>query len=507
MSTYLVDTKYPSNVVVTQNPARLRYISAINGRRIEAGLKKFTYVDLACGDGTSLLAFAEAYPEASFIGIDINADHIDKAKNEQRHYGLQNIEFIEKDLTELDSLNINDADFITINGAYSWVDEHVREAVLDFASSALSADGVFYIHYAVLPSRTAIAPLWRIMQEYTPDSVSSVERAERGVQLLTVLDQSKLGYLAHYPAASARVKGFDNQLVEYIAHEALNPAWRAFYHFEIARSLQKRGLYYSGNATYRRNYHQFTVPPTLQAMFDDTADDVKESLSDYLYMDTARTDLFSKMPGNSNRYLYQNQCIFGLGLEQNELEKQVKLNDGLVFTFEDEVFQKLYALLSEASMTLESIIKHDTMAAYSQDEIERALQLLMVTSQIRLFATESRLPDYQQGRKLTIPSAYNRHKLQSENWTAKHLVLVSQVIGGSVKIPWQDAVCLQAVTGDDNLPVNERIPAILQDEHVQKSRPAKLRVTSEQLMTYLPVFLQQQLPKYLQYGIVAEAAG
>ena len=72
-----LEIPYPSNFYSYQTPAALDYVAAINGvaPSVSAGAP-FTYLDLGCGDGFTIVLLAAAYPACRFIGIDINPEHI-----------------------------------------------------------------------------------------------------------------------------------------------------------------------------------------------------------------------------------------------------------------------------------------------------------------------------------------------------------------------------------------------------------------------------------------------
>lgn len=51
--------------------------------------KPFTYCELGCGSGFSLLTYAAANPHGFFIGVDFNTHHIVEAKEAAKKVILQ----------------------------------------------------------------------------------------------------------------------------------------------------------------------------------------------------------------------------------------------------------------------------------------------------------------------------------------------------------------------------------------------------------------------------------
>ncbi|MDM8537464.1 class I SAM-dependent methyltransferase [Desulfobacterales bacterium HSG17] len=75
------------------------FLPAVDDGRIlaqlEAGIK---VCDVGCGEGIAALLMANAFPASEFIGIDLSAYAIEKARKEVIASGLDNIRFIRKDV-------------------------------------------------------------------------------------------------------------------------------------------------------------------------------------------------------------------------------------------------------------------------------------------------------------------------------------------------------------------------------------------------------------------------
>lgn len=59
-------------------------------------------LDLGCGSGRIMCELARTYPNSRFVGIDLSNEAVSNARREAESLGLQNIEFIERDITNLD---------------------------------------------------------------------------------------------------------------------------------------------------------------------------------------------------------------------------------------------------------------------------------------------------------------------------------------------------------------------------------------------------------------------
>ncbi|MFL0355960.1 methyltransferase domain-containing protein [Erythrobacter sp. GH1-10] len=58
--------------------------------KLKSGAK---VVDVGCGQGSSTILMAEAYPQSNFVGIDYHAPSIEEARRKAHAVGLENVEF------------------------------------------------------------------------------------------------------------------------------------------------------------------------------------------------------------------------------------------------------------------------------------------------------------------------------------------------------------------------------------------------------------------------------
>ena len=107
------------------HPARIGALAQLYGLASPPP-SKCTMLELGCGDGGNLIPLAEAYPESSFVGIDLSKDAIDKGQAEARELGLSNITLMCGDLASK-QIEPDAYDFVACHGVYSWVAPDIQQ--------------------------------------------------------------------------------------------------------------------------------------------------------------------------------------------------------------------------------------------------------------------------------------------------------------------------------------------------------------------------------------------
>jgi SAM-dependent methyltransferase len=104
--------------------------------RLAAGIR---VADLGCGTGHAINLMALEYPRSRFVGYDIAADAIERARAEARAMGLTNAAFEVADVTRLPA----ETQFDLITSFDAIHDQRDPAAVLRSAAAALAPDGVY----------------------------------------------------------------------------------------------------------------------------------------------------------------------------------------------------------------------------------------------------------------------------------------------------------------------------------------------------------------------------
>lgn len=127
-------------------------------------------LELGCAAGGNLVPFAARHAKASALGLDLSEVQIRDGQAVISEMGLENIELRQCDVSEVDAESLGRFDYIICHGVYSWVPEHVQQAILALCGELLTDNGVAYVSYNTYPG-------WKT-REVVRDAM--LLRAERG---------------------------------------------------------------------------------------------------------------------------------------------------------------------------------------------------------------------------------------------------------------------------------------------------------------------------------------
>ncbi len=99
-------------------------------------------LDAGCGRGRAITMLAQDFPKSTFIGYDLLQDTVDFGNAEAERLGLDNLQFVQKDLTAFDDdVDKGSFDFITTFDAIH--DQGDPGGMLRGIRKALAVDGVY----------------------------------------------------------------------------------------------------------------------------------------------------------------------------------------------------------------------------------------------------------------------------------------------------------------------------------------------------------------------------
>lgn len=137
-------------------PATLEAYAALVG--VSAPNPKTARVlELGATYGGNIISQALFNPDATFVGIELSQEQVEKGNEVIANAGLTNVSLIQSDIASIGS-EIGTFDYIIAHGVYSWVDDGVKEALLRLIDEHLAEDGIAYVSYNTYPG-------WHTMEE------------------------------------------------------------------------------------------------------------------------------------------------------------------------------------------------------------------------------------------------------------------------------------------------------------------------------------------------------
>jgi methyltransferase-like protein/2-polyprenyl-3-methyl-5-hydroxy-6-metoxy-1,4-benzoquinol methylase len=237
---------YPIYTFPATNPARLGAASRLF--RCKAGLPEDSRVlELGCAKGVNLMAMAQVFPEAEFVGIDASRNQITEGEEILAKLGVNNVRLIATDLSRLEE-DIGQFDYIIAHGLFSWVPKHVQEAIFKICQDRLKPEGVAYISYNCLPGWRMRGALRDMMLMHVRDRQDPAEQVQQSKALLKFLAEAcpeESPYGKYLRSELQLIAQCDDG---YIAHDFLEEENDPYYFTDFLRKAAEFDLQYLGES-------------------------------------------------------------------------------------------------------------------------------------------------------------------------------------------------------------------------------------------------------------------
>ncbi len=141
---------YPCNLIRELQPDRLAVIARLSGLAAP-DIATARVLDIGGGDGANVIALASAWPRASFVCVDLDAEAVARGQARIAQIGLDNVRVEQGDIIDLAENLAGSFDYIFCHGVYAWVPPVVQSAILRLMGRVLVPEGVAYLSYNALP--------------------------------------------------------------------------------------------------------------------------------------------------------------------------------------------------------------------------------------------------------------------------------------------------------------------------------------------------------------------
>ncbi len=502
---YITDVEYPVGFSANQAPAHLCYIGALNGVAGPDPGGVYRYCELGCGAGHTLNVLAAANPDAEFLGIDLNPQHVARACSQAEDGELTNVNFLTADIAGDDFEELEAFEFITLHGLYSWVTAEVRQSILSFIDANLRPGGLIFVSYNSLPGWAMIGQLRRYFLERSAHLAGNpTDMVQVILDELENLRQQEVPFFTDNPAVAQVLAAIRKQNPRYVVHEFLSPGWQAMPFADVNRDMEGIGLSFVGNAQIIHNLLEYAVPEASLDLLRGLPDRrSQESVKDLINNRYFRGDVYARRPeargrGSADELLLK--TVFGMEKTPRELSEKVEVFGGQI-KIEGRCVAKLKDLLASAADPLAEILDHLDLEGCPKAELTNAIKLLSAGRQIMPFARRGAVSLDRPPDRIRCTPPLNRALL--EQIESPTVVLASPTAGTGISIAWLEACLLRGLETED--PVSVALAEIHRrgieikkgDEPVVGDAAQRNAVAG-----VLPEFKSNKLPILIALGVV-----
>jgi len=179
------DVAYEGQSNALSHPDRMAVVATMFGLS-PPNVADCRVLELGCSAGANLLPMAAGLPESRFIGCDLSPHAIAAARRTAAELGLDNVSFVEGDLSALPE-SLGEFDYVIAHGVYSWVPAQVRDAMFALAGQRLSSNGVMFVSYNVYPGSHVRKAVWEALRLHVEHVGGAQARLDRARDLAAAL--------------------------------------------------------------------------------------------------------------------------------------------------------------------------------------------------------------------------------------------------------------------------------------------------------------------------------
>ncbi|TAJ83503.1 class I SAM-dependent methyltransferase [Reyranella sp.] len=297
---YVADVAYIEGFYVQQSPMRLALACHIGGVAVDLPEPddQACYLELGCGMGIGALLTAAANPGWQVIAVDYNPAHIAVGASLARTARLENIRFVEADLTQFaesaEARSMPAADFVSMHGLWSWVGGDVRAGIVRLLAAKTRPGAIVHVSYNALPAWQGAIGMQRIIYEAGIRAPGRSDlQAQAGLALARDIKAAGGKYLVESPLASDLIDTTGTMATEYLSHEFMSAHWKPAFHADVAAAMAEAKLDWVASANPLENFNELMLTEEQRALLDRYKDPiVRELIKDTCQPRQLRHDVF-----------------------------------------------------------------------------------------------------------------------------------------------------------------------------------------------------------------------
>ena len=228
-------------------PATLEAYAALVG--VSAPNPKTARVlELGATYGGNIISQALFNPDATFVGIELSQEQVEKGNEVIANAGLTNVSLIQSDFASIGS-EIGTFDYIIAHGVYSWVDDGVKDALLRLMDEHLAEDGIAYVSYNTYPGWHTMEEVRQLMMFSNRDKTqfNHKEKVLHGKMIGSIVGSQILKY-DNLKERNSKFLGALRSVMQkdeyYVGHDHLEPNNDPVYFYQFNDHLGAHNLAY-----------------------------------------------------------------------------------------------------------------------------------------------------------------------------------------------------------------------------------------------------------------------
>lgn len=504
-STYTQDVEFNSAFGVLQTPVHIFTACMISGVQAPDVNKPFRYLDLACGNGLTLALLADAYPHAQFVGIDINPQHIARAKLLAETAKLSNITFLEGDILSLDAAPLGQFDYAAVSGVYSWLDPDRRLAVRELMSSVLVPGGLLCIDYSAQPGMAQTSALYQLLQHLAASvEGSSSEKLLKAAKLADQSRQNGSRFFEMNKHAASRLEAILRNPAEDEAHEVLNLQGTGFWSGDVINDMKATGFEFAADIGLHHNLAELCGDPELHDTSDGKSLTTRQILFDVKRNVPHRRDVYVRGGAERLESLLARLQDYPLFYTRASLQPAQRKALNSKFINAD--------LCSEDADTfVEAVLAASTFAglfqalkdrAWPDNKVHEYTRIFMALRLISISIASS--PASENTGRLVMATPLNDMILTQDIGERHVRPFSSPVVGTRVLLPIKDRLYLWGLLGLDLSEAWDKIGDLRSSFLDANNKPVSQEAFIEIIKGSLPGFRKMVAPELLRLKILKE---
>lgn len=228
-------------------PATLEAYAALVGGSAP-NPKTARVLELGATYGGNIISQALFNPDATFVGIELSQEQVEKGNEVIANAGLTNVSLIQSDIASIGS-EIGTFDYIIAHGVYSWVDDGVKDALLRLIDEHLAEDGIAYISYNTYPGWHTMEEVRQLMMFSNRDKAqfNHKEKVLHGKTIGSIVGSQILKY-DNLKERNSKFLGALRSVMQkdeyYVGHDHLEPNNDPVYFYQFNDHLGAHNLAY-----------------------------------------------------------------------------------------------------------------------------------------------------------------------------------------------------------------------------------------------------------------------